>query len=94
MKKHWRKTPDTPCVLSGEIEFAPLEFRFGADRGGDPFLADNLLMILPRAGHPLKSGTTYLVVLSDRVRGANGKPLQRSAAFEDFWAGNNSGLAG
>ena len=21
MKKHWRKTPDTPCVLSGEIEF-------------------------------------------------------------------------
>jgi len=80
--------------LSGDPEFAPLETRWVETNTGDPFLSDNLLMLLPKAGYPLKSGQTYLTVLTNRIRGKNGKPLTRSVNFDNFWAGQNSNLSG
>ncbi len=80
--------------LTGTPEFIPLETRWVESSGGDPFLADNLLILLPQAGHPLKSGQAYAAVLTNRIRGKNGKALTRSANFDNFWSGQNSALAG
>ncbi|MCX5859956.1 MAG: hypothetical protein NT056_08700, partial [Proteobacteria bacterium] len=80
--------------LTGTPEFIPLETRWVESSGGDPFLADNLLILLPKAGHPLKSGRAYAAVLTNQIRGKNGKVLTRSANFDNFWAGQNSNLTG
>ena len=72
-------------TLSGTPEFVPLEIRWTEDAGEDPFWTDNLLTLLPKAGHPLSGGKTYLAVLTNRIKGKNGRPLVRPEMFKRIW---------
>lgn len=79
-------------TLRGDPSFVPLRTRLIEDPGGDPFLADHLLALLPQAGYPLESGVTYLAVVSDRILGGNGRPVRRSSAGDAFFTGEENTL--
>lgn len=79
-------------TLSGDPSFVPLQTRLVEEPGGDPFLTEHLLALLPEAGYPLESGKAYLAVITDRVLGGNGRPVRRSAAGNAFLNGEESAL--
>ncbi len=56
---------DDPIVLvdAGTGERLPLEYRFVADPGGDPFYAENTLAVAVALGHPPRSGATLVAAV-------------------------------
>jgi predicted esterase len=58
----------------------PLRFRF--ERFAGEAIGDNWLSALPYPGFPLGEGTTYAVVVTRRVLGADGGPVVRGPDFD------------
>lgn len=46
------------------------------------FIGPNWLAVLPEPGFPLHEGHDFAVVLTDKLRGADGEPLRRAADFD------------
>jgi dienelactone hydrolase len=69
----------------------PLRFRFEEDAGET--IGEHWLSVLPYPGFPLAGGRRYALVLTDRVRGADGEPVE---AAPDWLAivGDEAAVAG
>ena len=52
-------------LLDSDGNEHPIDLVFIEQAHGDPFLADNTLVLAPKPQHPLKSGETYTAVVAD-----------------------------
>jgi enamine deaminase RidA (YjgF/YER057c/UK114 family) len=90
-------TPRDPVLLvplgGGAADLVPLTVRFHDSALGDPYLTENLLTVLPRAGHPLRGNTTHAMVVLDSLRARGGGEVQRDPRFETLWAGRDATAA-
>jgi pimeloyl-ACP methyl ester carboxylesterase len=61
--------------------FTPVLFKFHPDNLD--FVSKNVLAVLPESGFPLAPNARHAVVITRKVKGADGKPLGSSEAFEE-----------
>ncbi|MCB9679743.1 MAG: hypothetical protein H6737_31845 [Alphaproteobacteria bacterium] len=64
-------TTDDPVLWIDldDLALHPLDLRFVADPGGDPFYAPNTLAVAPTLGSPPRSGGRYAVVVTEAAGG-------------------------
>ncbi|HEY3445479.1 MAG TPA: hypothetical protein VGK67_03900 [Myxococcales bacterium] len=66
----------------------PVRWEHRAQKGR--FLAANTLAVAPAAGFPMRERTTYALLIDDRVKGKDGKPLRQPALLTALLAGDSA----